>query len=209
MNYLNRFFGVVAEPAAWLGLIYCLFAFPLGVFYFTFLFTGTILGISLIIIWIGIPVILLVMGAWWGFAIFERFLAIGLLGANIPPMNRPSSESNLWKRFLNHMANPVTWKSFVFLFLKFPLGIILFVITVTLLSLVVAFVASPFLYQHHWFISGNSFVDSLWFSLVLAFAGVLLGFASLHVFQFLGKILGVLAEAMLGDPKHEVTQGDG
>lgn len=85
MNYLNKFFGIVAEPTAWLSLVYCLFAFPLGLFYFIFLFTGTLLGISLIIIWIGIPIILLVMGAWWGFAIFERFLAIGLLGVKIPP----------------------------------------------------------------------------------------------------------------------------
>lgn len=121
-------------------------------------------------------------------------------------MNRPASESSLWKKFISHLSNPVTWKSFGFLFLKFPLGIILFVIAVTLLSVIAAFIASPFLYQYHWLSFNSHFVNSLWFSIVLAFAGILLVFASLHVFRFLGKILGMLAVAMLGDTKHGVSQ---
>ena len=206
MKYLNIFFGIAAEPMAWLGLVYCLLAFPLGIFYFTFLLTGSLLGISLIIIWIGIPIILLVMGAWWGLAVFERFLAIGLLGVKISPMSRTASESSLWNRFLNHLKNPVTWKSFGFLFLKFPIGIMVFVITVTLLSIVASFIATPFFYRYSWLSFNGYFVNSLWFAIALAFAGILLGFASLHFFRFLGKILGMLAAVMLGDTKHEVTQ---
>ena len=193
----------MGEPAAWLGLIYCLLAFPLGFFYFTFLLTGTLLGISLIIIWVGIPILLIVMVTWWGFAIFERRLAIGLLRTNIPPMSRSISENNLWKRFLNHLSNPVTWKCFGFLFIKFPLGILIFTIAITLLSVVAALIVSPFIYQYHMVNFGNIHVGSLWFSLVLAFAGILLLFVSLHTFQFMGKILGMLAVAMLGDPKYE------
>ncbi|UCG27431.1 MAG: sensor domain-containing protein [Bacteroidales bacterium] len=203
MNTVNKFFGIVGEPVAWLSLLYCLLAFPLGIFYFTFLLTGTLLGISLIIVWVGIPIILLVMGAWWGFAIFERLLANGLLQVRIPPMSYPGKEENLWKRFLNHLKNPITWKSFGFLFLKFPMGIVLFVVSITLLSVTFALIAAPFIYQYHWIGIGNSYVGSLWFSLILALAGILIGFASLYIFRFLGKVSGILANAMLGDPKHE------
>jgi hypothetical protein len=76
---INRFFSIAVSGQAYLNLFYLLTAFPLGILYFVFLVIGIILGISLSIIWVGIPLLLLVGAGWWGLLVFERFLAVHLL----------------------------------------------------------------------------------------------------------------------------------
>ena len=48
--------GVLTNSQTYKNLAYLLLSFPLGVFYFVFLITGISLGVSLAIIWIGIPI---------------------------------------------------------------------------------------------------------------------------------------------------------
>jgi len=135
-RYIKLFFGVVAKGQSYLNLIYLLLAFPLGVFYFVFLVTGLSLGIGLLIIWLGIPILLFMLAAWWALTAFERQLALWLLRVDIPPMSRESaSGQSVWTRFKAHLKNPVTWKGLVYLFAKFPLGILSFVVAVTLIAL--------------------------------------------------------------------------
>jgi len=50
------FFKVIVSGQAYLNLFYLLVAFPLGVFYFVFLVSGLSAGVSLAIIWVGIPI---------------------------------------------------------------------------------------------------------------------------------------------------------
>ncbi|MGD0998741.1 MAG: sensor domain-containing protein, partial [Thermoleophilia bacterium] len=76
----GRFFGIVVRPQSWLNLLYLGLAFPLGLFYFVFLTVCLSVGISLVIIWVGIFILGLTAACWWAFAAFERSLADGLLG---------------------------------------------------------------------------------------------------------------------------------
>ena len=46
---LTRFFGVVVRPQTWLGIVFHVLAFPLGLFYFVFLVTGLSVGVSLVV----------------------------------------------------------------------------------------------------------------------------------------------------------------
>ncbi|NQU80261.1 MAG: sensor domain-containing protein, partial [Bacteroidetes bacterium] len=142
MESLKKFFGIIANPNAYLSLIYQLFAFPLGLFYFVFLITGILVGVGLIIIWIGIPILLLMMLVWYGFSVFEKQLSIYVLKAEIPEKKKPENqEMTIWTQFKGYLANPVTWKSLAFLFLRFPLGILSFSITVSLLVVTTSFIA--------------------------------------------------------------------
>ena len=144
----GQLLGVIFNRQAYKNLIFLGAAFPLGVFYFVFLVSGISMGISLLIIWVGIPILLLVGIGWWFMASFERFMAIHILNEYIPEMARPSNESqDLWTHFKAYITNPVTWKSLVYLILKFPLGIATFVILVTLISLTLAFLSMPLTYQ--------------------------------------------------------------
>jgi hypothetical protein len=212
VNNLNptvgRFFRVMVSGQTYLNLIYLGAAFPLGVFYFVFLVSGLSTGISLAIIWVGIPILLLIGVAWWVLASFERFMAINLLKEDIPAIARPSNEgADLWSRFKEYFANPVTWKSLLYLFLKFPLGITTFIILVTLVSLTLAFLSMPFTYEYLQFFQGGiSFgpglpiwqIDSLNDALLGALIGVMLWPVTLHVTNGLAYVHAKFARLMLG-----------
>jgi hypothetical protein len=165
---------------AYLNLIYLLAAFPLGVFYFAFLVVGLSAGISLSIVWVGIPLLLLVVSGWWVLANFERFMAIFWLKEEVPTMRRPlSTDNDLWTQLKSHLTNPVTWKSPTYLFLKFPLGMASFVITVTLVFLTMAFLTLPLTFETlDVQIGGFFFQDQLVWqvdSICEAFLGTLIG----------------------------------
>jgi len=115
---VTRFFRVIGSRQAYINLLYLLATFPLGIFYFVFLVFGISLGVSLSIIWVGIPILVLVGAGWWMLAHFERYLAIHLLKEKVPEMTQPSNQSpDIWVRFKEYFTNPVTWKSLLYLFL--------------------------------------------------------------------------------------------
>ena len=119
-------------------------------FYFIFLITGILVGIGLIIIWIGIPILLLMMLAWYGFSVFEKQLSVYILKAEIPAVQKPeNTKMSIWARFKKHLSDPVTWKSLAFLFLRFPLGVLSFAITVSLLMVTLSFISAPFTYNYY------------------------------------------------------------
>lgn len=199
MESLRKFFGIIANPNAYLSLVYQLFAFPLGLFYFIFLITGILLGIGLIIIWIGIPILLLMMLAWYGFSVFEKQLSVYILKAEIPDIQKPgNTKMSIWARFKKHLSDPGTWKSLAFLFLRFPLGILSFAITISLLAVTVSFISAPFTYNYYYIEFGLFRVETLGFAIIVAITGIIIGFISLHIFKFMGLFYKRLSEVMLG-----------
>ena len=206
-----RFFKVTISGQAYLNLIYLLAAFPLGVFYFVFLVSGLSLGISLTIIWVGIPILLVVGFGWWALASFERFMAIHYLKEDVPAMTFPSNKSaDIWTRFKEFFTNPVTWKSPVYLFMKFPLGIATFAILITLISLTVAFLSMPFTYtllpefRIGVFFNPDSpawHIDSLGEALLGSLIGLILWPVTLHITNGLAWMYAKFAKVMLSvDP---------
>jgi hypothetical protein len=205
---IRRFFKVMGSGQAYLNLLYLLAAFPLGIFYFIFLTSGLSLGVSLVIIWVGIPLLLLVGAGWWMLASFERYLVIHILKEDVPEMARPMDPgANLWNRFVGYCTNPVTWKSLLYLFLKFPLGLATFVILVTVLALTLAFLSMPFTYRSLQDFQVVSFgpwlpvwqIDSLMDALLGALIGLLLWPLTLHLTNGLGWAHAKFAKLMLGN----------
>jgi hypothetical protein len=195
------FLRVVVEPQTYLNALYLLLSFPLGIFYFVFLVTSLSLGLGLVITWFGIPILVGAIALSYAFVAFERSMAIAMLKVEIAPMGTAETPSGLWARLRALLTNPVTWKGIAYLLCKFPLGIISFVVLVTLAALSVALVAAPFYYwvpgvQIGW--AGWFEVDTLSEALVAAVFGVALGLASLHAFNGVAWLLGWLAKAMLG-----------
>jgi hypothetical protein len=207
-RFLRNFFGVVARGRSYLNLVHVILAFPLGLVYFVFLITGFSLAIGLWVFWIGIFLMALIVAAWWGLAIFERKMAIWLLGEDIPPMHRPDlPRSRFLDRVKEHFQNPVTWKSLAYLLLKFPLGVAIFCIIVTFLSLTAGLLAAPFTYQMGEFNLGFTQIDVLWKAILACGAGLLIGVVTLHVSNGLAVVSGWLARMMLGTRvQHRVNE---
>lgn len=203
---IYRFFKVMISGQAYLNLIYLLVTFPLGVFYFVFLVSGLSLGISLSMIWVGIPLLLVVGMGWCMLARFERFIAVHWLKEEVPNVNlHQSKRESFWAQCKEYFTNPVTWKSPVYLFLKFPLGIATFVILVTLVSLTLAFLSLPITYQLFdfqivGFFSSNQLawqVDSLGQSLLGTLIGLFLWPTTLQLINAMTWVHAKFARVML------------
>ena len=139
MNKLKQlpFFGVVAEPQSYINILYLLLGLPLGIAYFVFLVTGISVGAGLIIIWVGVPILALVLAGSWAICEFERILAVTLLKEEIPRTTRGRSTVTdaqalssverffvgAWRRLKSHLSERLTWTGMLYLLLKFPVGV--------------------------------------------------------------------------------------
>jgi hypothetical protein len=219
--WARSFFGAVVDPRSYRNLVFLLLAFPLGLVYFVFLVCGLSVGVGLTVIWIGLPLLALVLVTSRGMVLGERWLATTLLGADLPPAGPPVSAgaaadgvaggeraTGLWRRFVGMMKNPVTWKGIAYLLVKFPFSVVTFVITVTLVSLCGSLLAAPLLYKsiyidaYPWFIDGPE--AAFW---AMA-AGIVLTLVSLHALNGLAWLWRQLAVAMLGSRRFAGGAGD-
>ena len=205
LNLAVRFFTAPIEVRTYTNLLYLALSFPLGLLYFIFLTVGLTTGFALTIIWIGLPILALAFATSFGMAALERRLAILLLGAKVPPMSpqHAGAPQNLWKTVQEFLANPVTWKGMGFLFLKLPLGIFTFTLTVALSALSLGFLAAPVIYPWSDMFVGFWVVDTLGEALLVSAVGVLLLLVSLNVFNVLAVAWRELAEAMLGSHRFD------
>ncbi|ETA68552.1 hypothetical protein MettiDRAFT_2025 [Methanolobus tindarius DSM 2278] len=197
---IREFLMVAFRKQTYLNILYLLFSFPLGTAYFIFLVTGLSFGFGLLLVWVGIPVILLIFLAWWEIASFERQMAIWLLGTEIPSMYSQSLYGgSILQRFIKRVKSPVTWKSLIFLLIKFPLGIFSLVLMIVLLSLTLTMLFTPVLY-----LLGVSEVNSVFEAFIVSLAGMFVGFVSLHVLNLLATISGSFARLMLSSSEKQL-----
>lgn len=207
---LAEFFRVILNGQTYRNLLYLLLAFPLGLIYFVFLITGLSLGLSLLILWVGVLILPLVAVGWWACAAFERKLAMRLLAIDIPPMGKVGftdwgeGGGRLMAKAREHFSNPVTWKSLVFLITKFPFGLLALISLVLLISFSGAFLAAPFTYRliepRVWFTWEMVWeVDTLSEALLAFFLGVWMFAFSLHGLNWLAWLWGKFARLMLGN----------
>jgi hypothetical protein len=196
-----RFVGVVRRSRTWLGVLYHWLAFPLGLFYFVFLVTGLSLGVGLVVVWVGIPLLLVVAGAWWLFGAFERWQARALLGADVPSSPREWERvDGVWAKLRAHFGSGSTWKDLLYLIVKLPLGIVSFTLLVTGLSLVFWFLALPVFSLADEPMVNGTWVPPLWLGIVSVPVGILVFIVALHVLNAWGWVCARWAEVMFRGP---------
>ena len=210
-DVLMQLFGAPFRLRTYTNLLYLMLALPLGVAYFVFLAAGLAAGFGLTLVWIGIPLLALVFAGSWAFAAFERQMAIHLLGAEVPPMiplilPAPDGEArSALQRAGDFFGNPGTWKGMGFLLLKFPLGLVSFVATVTLLSTSAAFLLAPVAWYWGVFdidVEGLALrVDSLGGAWGCALLGLGMLFLSLNLLNALARVWRGTATLLLGSDR--------
>ena len=200
------FFDVIVKPQTWRNVGYLLLTFPLGIFYFVFLVTGLSVGFGLFITLLGVPILVGVLAAAYGMGEFERTTTNLLLDQDTPAAHRLEVPGGLWPKVKALIGSSETWKRVWYLFTEFFFGVFSFVL-VTVAASMFALVVAPFLYERSWFLDGREWMDDLWIidslgeAILLAVAGVLVGFVLLHVINGVAKVWGEFAKAMLG-PSH-------
>ncbi len=140
-------FGVVRQGQTYRNLLYLFLTFPLGIAYFTLLVTLIATSVSLLVIGVGILLLALTMVIWWGLAEGERHITMALLGVKIiaPPAPAPAG-ATLFARLRAYLTYEPTWRRLIFLFARFPLGILYFVLMIVSLTLGLALALEPLAY---------------------------------------------------------------
>ena len=141
---LMGYFSPIGRPATYRRLGYLLLSFPLGIAYFTGLVTALAVSAGLLIIWVGVPLLAITVLGWRAVAGFERLLARHLVGVDIPtPPDPAAGVEGIWHKARAIASDPVTWRSFVWLLLRFPLGIAGFVMVTVSLALTAGTIVAP------------------------------------------------------------------
>jgi hypothetical protein len=206
-----NFFGAIGKSKSYLNILYLLISFPLGLMYFIFIVTGISLGLGLFITWFGVPILVGVMYGWIRLANLERKISSALLGVKIPYVkSNQIKKKSFWEKLKKRIGDSNTWKDFVYLMIKFPLGIISFVILVTFISVSLSLIGTPFVYYLHQIgvIGGTICSESYLCGLInyptaifTGLIGILMVFVSLAVFNSLAFVSGLLAREMLSRKK--------
>ena len=202
-SVLGRFFGVLVDPHTYGSLFYMLLSLATGIFYFTWVITGAGLSAGLAILIIGIPFVILFIGASRILALVEGRIVEVMLGERMPRRPLYNDRTQPWLQRIGAMfTDPRTWGTMLYFLLMMPLGTVYFTLAIVGLSLSGAFIASPVLAligldDHILYWNNTSIIEPWWADVLLPVAGVLLLFATLHLARFIGHMHGKLAKHLL------------
>lgn len=204
----GRFFGVAADSRTWGALFYMLLALATGIFYFVWAVTGISLSMGLSVLIIGIPFAILFLATVRALSLLEGRIVEAMLGVRMPrrPLYPSNAGKSLGQRVGAIFTDVHTWTTLFYMVLMLPLGILYFTLTITFLSISLAFIGTPVLkalsvtdviYLNcgipHWLCD-----DHYWpLAVLTCIAGILLLFVTLHMVRGLGKLHGAIAKGLL------------
>jgi signal transduction histidine kinase len=102
--------------------LFMLVGFPISLTAFVLTVTLFSVGVSTLVVWLGLVVLLVLTTVVSGFASANRGLFRGILKVDIPtPRIELDRTGTFWQRYLNRMRNPQVWRDIAYLLLTFPL----------------------------------------------------------------------------------------
>ncbi len=187
------------------SITYLLLGLPFGILYFVVLIVGFSVGVPLVLLWAGLPILYVTLIVVGGFARFERWLLEGLLNRSIPYETQTYFAKTWLGRFWQQFSSVQTWKEIMYLILKFPFGLVSSIITIVLLALDIGLVLSPVLLLTKLNLpildlDGYQFrVDSLENAAIAFSVGLALTFISVPLLNWLARANGTFAQLMLSN----------
>ncbi len=193
------------EPRTYMNLLYLLIGFPLGILYFVLLLTGLATGLGLLIVWIGIPILLASVGLVWLIGKIELGTAKLVLGETLEgaeiARDRPSQTrlgSSSWAELRSYVSSAMFWKTLGLAFLKFPLGLVSFIMTILLVTVSLSLLAVPMYYTLIDLDFGNNTpILTIWQALALSTIGAGCSMISARVLNIFAEAQARLCKALL------------
>ncbi len=212
------------------NIAFLLLSFPLGLFYFIVTVVGLTVGVSTVILWVGLPLLFVTLMLVRGMAAVERRMVAILLRIHFPfqPHSNSQPPQNLWRRFGNILRDPLTWTSAIYMIIKLPLGILSFTLALVLPIVSFAVTALPLAYLINLFVNAILLKSGIHssaeiipyfieihdanFDLMMfarTFIGIPIGLGAWFVTRFLlnglALVSGELARALLSPGETEVS----
>lgn len=195
--------GVVTEAQTYKNLLYLLLAFPLGMAYFAFLTVGISVGLGLSVLGIGLAVLFVTLLGVRVLGSFERSLANRLLGTRLAEYSDVERADGAVATARSYLTASSTWRLLGFVFLKFWLGVLSFVLLAVSLGTAVEFLLLPVLPEGaiSLQIAGWEPAESLTTTVERALAvpaGAVLGILAFHLLNAVARLNAAAAQALLG-----------
>lgn len=201
---LSDVLGVVTDGQTYRNLLYLSLAFPLGLVHYIVLVVGFSLGIGLAVLGVGVLILAGTLVGVRFIASLERSLANRLLGTSITRPTDVHGEGNgILARAKAFLGASSTWRALGFVFLKFWIGILSFVLLVSFLGTAVELLVMP-LYPSGVLnvqVLGWETADTFGTSLGRAVAvptGAILAVVALHVLNAFAETNATIASSLLG-----------
>ncbi|SEJ18219.1 sensor histidine kinase [Demequina mangrovi] len=144
MRTLLGYFEVAWRARTWGAIVYLLLGLPISILLFTYAVTAYAVGVSLVIIWVGIPLLLALQASLRPIGTAERALVNALLGARIPPpppVTRPMDVPWLHRVFAVFRDGP-SWRVLGWIMLRILLGPLGFVLAIVALVVPVSLIGA-------------------------------------------------------------------
>lgn len=199
---LARFFGVLADPAAYGSLFYLLLSLATGIAYFTVVVTGVSLSLGLAVLIVGVPFMLLFLAVVRAISLVEGRMVEALLGVRMPRRpHRMAPTGGIVERIKGWLTDARTWTTMLYMLLQLPLGITYFSVVVTLLATSVGLVVQPVLglfLDVPIAVNGDySYYLQPWAIPLVMVGGVVLFVATMHLARLAGRGHAAYAKAVL------------
>jgi hypothetical protein len=160
--------GIWADRYAWGSLVLFIFGFALATAYFTIVTAWGALALGTMILIIGFPLLVGLLG-------FSRVIALGhgwliemLTGVRMPRRTAPVpgvGMASFWGRIKLWLSDGRSWLSVAFLFGNFPVATLMFTVFVTLVAFSKVMMFGPLaeiFMPDEWFENGNGFQFGPW-----------------------------------------------
>lgn len=147
MHPLSRYFSVLWSPSTWRGIAYLIAGLPLGIAWFVYTVTMLATGVALVVVWVGIPLILLTLASMRYISTVERRMANAMIDADIdepPPRVAVAPGGGAvslpvrWS--LSVLTDVYAWRVALWALMRLVLGVLGFVTAVLAVVMPLAFV---------------------------------------------------------------------
>ncbi|WP_135663841.1 sensor domain-containing protein [Halorhabdus rudnickae] len=214
----RRIVGVVATERTYRNLAYLFLRFPLGIAYFSLFLTGIVLGIVLLPLLVGIPILIGVLGAADYAGVIEAQIATALLEVEATWEPTDVGELSVVKYAKTVATTPRNYALVVYFLAQFLVGMVAFIALTTGLVLPLALLVAPLVYWlpgvRYQLLGGDGsmvtlgpmsmetsvgsggfdmvVIDTLPEALIASVVGALVLLVALHLFNALARLLGRL-----------------
>ncbi len=139
--------GIWFDRRAWGSLLFCILGLIPALFYFVVLVTGISMGLGMSVTLVGLPLLVLMLGAARAMSLFHGQLIEWLTGVRMPRRYAPPparAENSFWRRIKLWLTDGRSWLSAAFLVGNLPVAVLLFALFVSLGSLAASTLAVAF-----------------------------------------------------------------
>ncbi len=199
---LIKFLSIYGDSRAWAAFLYLVFSVVTGSIFGLWTLFGAGLSLATLILIIGLPLLGLYLLSLRGIALIEGRIVEALLGIRMP--RKPifiQKGLSLSKKLRVLLTESLTWKIFIYLITRFPLGLVYSFGLLILIAFSIKFMAYPVLApvfdRPLITLGGQKYYTSVFLYPVVSLSGFFVLTLTLHLAKLVGKLHGRYAKSML------------